>query len=181
MAAVGELVLDVSVAADGWRDVAPDPAAIAERAARAAYRAGGREARTAEAAVRLTDDAEVRALNRDYRDRDRPTNVLSFPAFDADDIERLPADAPLMMGDVVVALETTVAEARSEGRLAENHLSHLVVHGMLHLLGFDHMEDTEAAIMERLETDILAGLGIADPYGREGPAIRAQNGAAGTS
>lgn len=166
MTTAGPLALDVIVAADGWHAAVGNPDVVAARAARAAFAGGAGDlpGRGAEAAVRLTDDAEVRDLNRSYRDIDRPTNVLSFSAFDDDDRRRLPPDMPMVLGDVVVALETTLAEAGAEGKTAENHLSHLVVHGMLHLLGFDHLEDAEAAAMERLETDVLAGLGIADPY-----------------
>ena len=113
------------------------------------------------AAVVLTDDDRVRLLNRDYRDKDRATNVLSFPAFDADDMARLPVDAPLFLGDVFIALETATAEAVSESKTTTDHLIHLVVHGMLHLLGHDHETDDEANIMERLESDVLAQLGRA--------------------
>ena len=159
------LALEVTVATCGWREAVAAPEEVAARAARAAYTAASPDlSRSSEAAVVLTDDAEVQILNRDYRDEDRATNVLSFPAFDEDDIARLPTDAPLILGDVVIALETATAEARAEAKTAEDHLSHLVVHGMLHLLGHDHKTDDEATIMERLEVDVLGQLGVADPY-----------------
>ncbi len=159
------LALEVAVVANGWCKAVTAPEEVAKRAARAAYSAGSLDlGRSCEAAVVLTDDDRVRLLNRDYRNKDRATNVLSFPAFDADDMPRLPADAPLILGDVVIALETAMAEARAEAKTAADHLSHLVVHGMLHLLGHDHETDDEATIMERLEADALAQLGVPDPY-----------------
>ena len=90
--------------------------------------------------------------------------MLSFPGFDADDMARLPVDAPLFLGDVVIALETASAEARAEAKTVTDHLTHLVVHGMLHLLGYDHEADDEATVMERLEVDVLGQLGVSDPY-----------------
>ncbi len=115
-----------------------------------------------EVGIRLTDDAEQRVLNRDFRGQDKPTNVLSFPGDDPA-MPREPGQ-PLLLGDIVVALETTVREADDFGRTVEAHLAHLIVHGVLHLLGHDHVDDGEAATMEALETRVLAGLGYADPY-----------------
>tara|TARA_B100000405_G_scaffold172026_1_gene120266 strand:- start:533 stop:1057 length:525 start_codon:yes stop_codon:yes gene_type:complete len=159
------LALEVAVVANGWCKAVTAPEEVATRAARAAYFAGSLDlGRSCEAAVVLTDDDRVRLLNRDYRNKDRATNVLSFPAFDADDMARLPVDAPLFLGDVFIALETVTAEAVSEAKTTTDHLSHLVVHGMLHLLGHDHETDDEANIMERLESDVLAQLGVPDPY-----------------
>ena len=159
------LALEVAVVANGWCKAVTAPEEVAKRAARAAYSAGSLDlGRSCEAAVVLTDDDRVRLLNRDYRNKDRATNVLSFPAFDADDMARLPVDAPLFLGDIFIALETATAEARLEEKTTTDHLSHLVVHGMLHLLGHDHETDDEATIMERLEADALAKLGVPDPY-----------------
>ena len=159
------LALEVAVVANGWCKAVTAPEEVAKRAARAAYSAGSLDlGRSCEAAVVLTDDDRVRLLNRDYRNKDRATNVLSFPAFDADDMARLPVDAPLFLGDIFIALETATAEARLEAKTTTDHLSHLVVHGMLHLLGHDHETDDEATIMERLEADALAKLGVPDPY-----------------
>lgn len=106
----------------------------------------------------FTDDAGVRKLNRRYRKKDKPTNVLSFPAPSKGG--RL---GPLL-GDIVLAAETMAREAERDGLAPEAHLTHLIVHGFLHLLGYDHRNDHEAAVMEGLETAIMAGLGIADPY-----------------
>jgi probable rRNA maturation factor len=119
----------------------------------------------AEASLVLADDDLVRGLNHDYRGQDRPTNVLSFANLDGDPLPAPGVAQPLLLGDVVIAFETTRAEAAAEGRRLADHFSHLVVHGMLHLLGFDHETDAQAAEMEGLETRILSKLGIADPYG----------------
>ncbi|PKU23389.1 rRNA maturation RNase YbeY [Telmatospirillum siberiense] len=116
-----------------------------------------------EVSLVLADDAMVQELNRQYRGQDKPTNVLSFAALDGDDEIAVP-DGPLMLGDVVLAFETTTREALAEGKPLADHLSHLLVHGILHLLGYDHLEEAEAEEMEGRERVILAGLGIADPY-----------------
>lgn len=112
--------------------------------------------------VVLTDDAEQRRLNRDYRGQDKPTNVLSFAL--AGPGETPPPGAPLLLGDVVLARETVAREAAEQQKPLADHLQHLVVHGVLHLLGYDHENDTEAAIMEKSEVAILARLGVPDPY-----------------
>ena len=162
------LALDLTIAVERWRAVVARPNVLVFRAAQAAFRAGviSRD-RDAEVSVRLTSDAEIQVLNRDYRNNFKPTNVLSFPALDADDLARLPEDIPFILGDVVIALETTLAEAKDEAKAPEDHLSHLVVHGMLHLLGYDHRTETEALVMERLEVEVLERLGIKDPYASE--------------
>jgi probable rRNA maturation factor len=131
-----------------------------------------------EVGVRLSDDGELRALNQQYRHMDKATNVLSFPASDcvAGALPTPPpAGAPLALGDVVLGLETVRAEATDQGKTLADHLRHLVVHGVLHLAGYDHEDDDDATVMEALETNILAGLGIAEPYGTE-PRIMTQNG-----
>jgi probable rRNA maturation factor len=111
-----------------------------------------------EATIVLTDDAEIRDLNRTWRGKDNSTNVLSFPAGD------VPGETGAL-GDVVIAYETTRAEADETNIALADHVSHLVVHGVLHLLGFDHLNDAEAGQMEDLERHALASLGISDPYG----------------
>ncbi|MGF1641217.1 MAG: rRNA maturation RNase YbeY, partial [Rhodospirillales bacterium] len=121
----------------------------------------------AEVSVLLSDDDTVRRLNRDHRGQDRATDVLSFPDEGGRRAVPPPADRPLVLGDIVVAYQTVAAEAAAEGKSLADHLSHLVVHGMLHLLGHDHRIDAEAAAMERLEAGILATLGVADPYAVE--------------
>jgi probable rRNA maturation factor len=115
-----------------------------------------------EVSILLTDDAQVQELNAEYRQQDKPTNVLSFAALDED--SPIPPDGPILLGDVIVAYQTTEREAAEEGKKFEDHLSHLVVHGVLHLLGYDHLMDDEAEEMESLERSILAALGVPDPY-----------------
>ena len=119
-----------------------------------------------ELAIVLTDDSAIRALNRHWRGKDEPTNVLSFPT----SIPLTPPQAgegkkaPCLFGDIVIAYETTAREAQAEHKPLRDHLAHLAVHGFLHLLGYDHDTDAGAATMEQLERVILARLGVPDPY-----------------
>jgi probable rRNA maturation factor len=117
----------------------------------------------AELAVMLTDDSGIRTLNNNWRHIDKPTNVLSFPALPPTG-RGGPDDAPRMLGDIAIAYETTRREADDEQKPFDHHLSHLAVHGFLHLIGYDHEKDDEAEAMEALESEILAQLGIPDPY-----------------
>lgn len=116
----------------------------------------------AELSVVLTNDEEQQGLNRDWRGKDSSTNVLSFP--------QIEPFGPVtgILGDITLARETILREAEDQGTSFDHHFTHLVVHGTLHILGYDHIEDDEALVMEGLETQILAGLGIADPYAEEG-------------
>ena len=115
-----------------------------------------------EVAVILTDDDAIQALNKRWRGIDKPTNVLSFPALQP--TASAPPDAPRMLGDIAIAYQTTRREA-DEGQMPfDHHLSHLAVHGFLHLIGYDHETDDDAEAMENLEREILAQLGIPDPY-----------------
>ena len=150
---------DVLVTAECWQAQA-DADDIVQRAIAAAASFVELPANETEVAVMLTDDARVRELNREWRGQDKATNVLSFPA------AQPPGETPqpLMLGDIAIAYETTRSEAEAEGKPFQNHLSHLAIHGFLHLLGYDHLDDDEAEEMEGLERDILATLGIADPY-----------------
>jgi len=119
------------------------------------------------ASVLLTSDEEVHALNREWRQRDAPTNVLSFPMLARDELLGLSADGPPeLLGDVALAHETCAREAAAKGISLEAHAAHLIVHGLLHLAGYDHESSPEDAdAMEAMETKALAVLGIADPYG----------------
>jgi probable rRNA maturation factor len=162
----------VAVLDEAWLAAVPDAVARCRQAALAALAGHGAEV-AGELAVALGDDALLRRLNRDHRGQDRPTNVLAFPLAGAGDDPAL----PVLLGDVVIARETVLREAAAQGKSAADHLAHLVVHGTLHLLGHDHDTDADAARMEALETAVLAGLGIADPY-RPTPATDAARGAA---
>jgi|SRR5579862_6989156 len=157
------------VEAPAWRAVMPGCERLARRAARAALAANGAAAE-GELCLVLADDRLQRALNHQFRGKDRSTNVLSFDT------------APVGLGDVVLALETVQAEAEAQGKSLADHLAHLVVHGVLHLMGHDHHGTAEARRMERLEGEILAGLGIGDPYRRPAPgALKAKTAKAKSS
>jgi len=159
------LSLDIRVSSRLWRNL-PGARALARRAVAAAVaQSAVRLAEGAEMSLTLSDDAELRALNARWRGLDKPTNVLSFPAAPP---ERL-SEAPIV-GDVIVAYETMAREAEEEGKPLVDHFRHLVVHGALHLFGYDHESEAEAEAMEALERRILASLGVADPYAAEAPA-----------
>lgn len=156
-------LIEVTVEAPAWRAAVTDPEALCRRVI---GRALAQEVATGpvEVSVLLAGDEQVRALNRAWRGKDSPTNVLSFLA------EAGPTagpSQPRLLGDIVVALETTQREARAAGKVLPDHLSHLLVHGTLHLLGYDHEEEADAKAMEARETELLAALGIADPYRAE--------------
>jgi len=140
----------------GWNAVTADPESVVREAVAAAL--ANFEPEPVELSVVLAGDTAVRALNRDHRGKDSPTNVLSFPPAFA------PPSGPRPLGDVILALETVRREAAEQGKPAVDHLRHLVVHGVLHLSGYDHGTEAEAEEMEELERLILAGLGVADPY-----------------
>lgn len=155
------LAIDIAMPDARWAavDAALEPAVNA--AVRAAIGHAGLEAAAAEISVVLGDDALVRQLNRDYRGKDSPTNVLSFALTEG---EPAPETGPVMLGDVVLAFDTVAREAREQSKSERNHALHLVVHGVLHLMGYDHGSEAEARVMERMETRVLAELDIADPY-----------------
>jgi len=153
---------EVLVVADCWQDV-PDAEAVIQRAIATAAEAVDADVGDAELAIMLTDDSGIRTLNSNWRGIDKPTNVLSFPALQPTAPQK-PGDAPRMLGDIAIAYQTMRREADDEGRPFDHHLSHLAVHGFLHLIGYDHETNDDAEAMERLETDILAQLGIPDPY-----------------
>ncbi|MBN8979873.1 MAG: rRNA maturation RNase YbeY [Rhizobiales bacterium] len=157
---------EVLITAGCWQD-ARDAEAIIHRAIEAAAAAVDAETFDAELAIMLTDDDGIRTLNKNWRGIDKPTNVLSFPALQPTG-PRDDDDAPRMLGDIAIAYETTRAEADAEHKPFENHLSHLAIHGFLHLIGYDHEKDDDAEVMEELERRILSQLGIPDPYAIEG-------------
>ena len=160
-----------------WCETLQDAAEVACSAARAVLRQhrgvtngsvepgaprGEPPTAASELTVVLADDCLLRRLNREYRGQDRATNVLSFAGLDVPSEGR--TEVPRLLGDVVLARETVFREARAQNKTPGEHLSHLVVHGVLHLLGFDHETEAQAQSMETLECAVLAGLGIADPY-----------------
>ncbi len=149
-----------------WKDELPDVSRLVKKAAAEAWKKGNRgeleiPVKQAEVSILLTDDATVHELNKNYRNVDKPTNVLSFAALDD---ESEPVVDPMLLGDIVVAFETTKREAAEQGCSFADHLFHLIVHGMLHLIGYDHIEEWEAEEMEALEVRILADNGIGNPY-----------------
>jgi probable rRNA maturation factor len=162
-----EAAIDLAVLSPVWDRVVRDAAEVISTAARRALTSGLAEGGSVpqgrlELCIVLADDAEQRRLNRDWRGIDRSTNVLSFASWDP--AIELPADAPLLLGDVILAYETVAREAEEQGKAIIDHLCHLIIHGVLHLLGYDHATEREAVTMEKLETSILASLGMADPY-----------------
>lgn len=161
--------IDCDIVGGDW-DETVDWDALAARAVSAALAGAGasfqRNGLEVEVSVRLTDDAEMQRLNHDYRGKDKPTNVLSFPMHAADTLAQWAAagETDLLLGDLALGFETVVREAGEKAIALDAHVTHLLVHGTLHLLGHDHLDDASAQAMEALETRILAGLGIADPY-----------------
>ena len=143
-------MIEIEVEDEAWIAALPDAATLVERAATAAL--GAVEG---DVVILLTDDAAVHDLNARFRDRDQPTNVLSFPAAES---------AAPHLGDLVLAHGVCVAEAAAQGKTLADHLTHLTVHGVLHLLGRDHVDEAEAEAMEGEERTLLASLGVADPY-----------------
>ena len=154
-----DLLIEVAVDAEAW-SVLPDVEALASTMVTLAARHAGVALREgAEVSILLSDDRAIRQLNHLWRHQDKPTNVLSFPAAGPNEL----ANAP-MLGDIIIAFETTSMEAARDGKSLADHVAHLVVHGFLHLLGHDHDNDTDADRMEALECAILRACGIADPY-----------------
>ncbi len=162
-------MLDIALDADpdwdssNWAELARRAAtsAIAE----SAFPQLGSGQRSVELGVRLTSDEQVRALNAEWRGKDKPTNVLSFPMAEPEELDDAAPDGPeLMLGDIVLARGVCVAEAAEKAISIEAHASHLMVHGTLHLLGYDHHDDAAASDMEAREVRALARIGIADPY-----------------
>ena len=166
-----------------WGEHLKDLDSLAEQTLRAAWRhlaaarPGDAPSRPTEVSLVFADDDTVAELNRDYRGRQGPTNVLSFPNMD-DDL--VPGGAqPRLLGDVILARQTVQREAVEQDKTLQAHTAHLLIHGFLHLLGYDHQDEAEASEMEALEVAILADLGLADPYAST--TARAQPSAVGAS
>jgi probable rRNA maturation factor len=153
------IAIDLTVEAGAWPSK-QKLRSLVTRAIGAALEEVGADGGVSELSVVFSDDAHIRTLNAEWRGKDKPTNVLSFPAFPFKQGEKLPP----MLGDIVLAAETVVREAELEGKPLDHHITHLVVHGVLHLLGHDHVDEAEAERMEALERAALARLAIPDPY-----------------
>ena len=164
------MMLEIELDSDGdWDSSSVGQALIRDAAeaaiAESAFPQLGHSTRPVELSVRLAGDDDVRALNAHWRGKDQPTNVLSFPLAAADELSAVSGDGPgLLLGDIVLAAGVCAAEARDKGISVADHAAHLIVHGTLHLLGYDHHGDVEADEMETREVRALARLGIADPY-----------------
>jgi probable rRNA maturation factor len=166
-----EPLVDTVIEDDRWDALGLD--ALAQRAAGAVLGALGLQVQGFQIVVMGCDDARIAALNADFRGKPQPTNVLSWPAQERASLipgtlPALPepgsADDPAELGDIAIAWETCAAEAEAQGKRLPDHVTHLLAHGMLHLLGFDHVTPEDASLMETTETRILATLGVADPY-----------------
>ena len=149
-----------------WTRALPDVAALVEKAIALALADVDDTSRTIEVGVRLVDDGTIQGLNRDWRGRDKPTNVLSFPLGDPAPVDD--PDFPWLIGDIVMSFDTMKAEAERDGKTLEHHVAHLAIHAALHLIGHDHEDEAEAEAMEAAEVKLLAGLGISDPYATSG-------------
>ncbi|MBB5700387.1 putative rRNA maturation factor [Ochrobactrum daejeonense] len=151
--------IDIMVEAGNWSDE-PTLEALVRKSVEAGWEVLGLKSAESELSVVFTDDASIQVLNAEWRGKDKPTNVLSFPAFPV----KAGSQPGPMLGDIVIARQTVEREALEERKPLENHLTHLVVHGFLHLLGYDHETDEEAEVMEGKEREILHALAIPDPY-----------------
>jgi probable rRNA maturation factor len=160
------IAIEIARESDLWQDLDAVEARIGAAVGAGVTVGELKHAPGAELSIVLTDDASIRAINAEWRRQDKPTNVLSFPQAEGKAIARAP-----MLGDIILAHETIAREAAEAGHSFEDHLSHLTVHGLLHLFGHDHLNDADAEAMEALEVRILATLGIANPYA-DAPLLR---------
>lgn len=163
------MTLDIAIDTDGEWDSSTGWSELARAAATAAIAESafpqlGQGERAVELSIRLTGDAEVHALNAEWRGKDKPTNVLSFPMAEPEELEEASSGPELMLGDIILAHGVCAEEAASKDIPIDRHAAHLMVHGTLHLLGYDHVDDDSAADMESREVRALARMGIADPY-----------------
>ena len=164
------MALDIVIEDARWEDLPLDP--LAGRATSAALRQLGLDPDTCEIALMACDDARIAELNTQFRGKAQPTNVLSWPSEDlsaqTDGGTPLPPepdpDGEIALGDIAIAWDTCAREAAEQGKTMQDHVTHLIVHGVLHLLGYDHIRDRDATLMEELEARILGTMGIDDPY-----------------
>jgi len=155
-----DISIDIAVEAGDWPAKRRLRSLVEKAVAAAIAEAGTSSRQPSELSIVFSDDAHIAVLNAGWRGKDKPTNVLSFPAFPMKPGDPLPP----MLGDIVLAAETVARESELEGKPLEHHITHLVIHGLLHLLGHDHEEETQAERMESLERAALARLAIPDPY-----------------
>tara|TARA_B100002003_G_C13731556_1_gene365558 strand:+ start:80 stop:580 length:501 start_codon:yes stop_codon:yes gene_type:complete len=162
---IPEIEYDIHVEAGNWSTVLPNHISIIEDVTEQtlSHTLAMKNVETLEISITLTDDTQIKTLNRDYRGKDKPTNVLSFPQIDWNEGIQC-YDAYLLLGDIVVSLSTIVNEAKEQGKSIENHFIHMLIHSILHLFGYDHEENDEAKEMEELEILILDQMGIKNPY-----------------
>lgn len=168
-----ELKVHIDTTSARWKKAFPHMKSKIEQAAACAFLAAkkpaGFKGRTFSISILLTDDANMKTLNRNYRGKDKPTNVLSFPQINLHKLPRnaldvFPKRSEVLLGDVVLAFQTIRRESTEQGKTLESHVIHMIVHGTLHLLGYDHERLKDAKNMEKCECDILESLGYPDPY-----------------
>lgn len=168
-----KLKIHLDIASAKWKKSFPHMQAKIEQAAACAFLAAKKplafRSRAFEISIILTDDANMKLLNKTYRGQNKPTNVLSFPQINLQNFRRaaldiFPMKSHIPLGDILLGFQTVQRESRAQDKSLENHAIHLVVHGTLHLLGYDHMRSKDAKTMEKMECDILASLGYPDPY-----------------
>lgn len=177
------LKIHLDTASVKWQKAFPRMKSKIEQAAVMAFLAAKKPAAFKERGfdidILLTDDKNIKKLNKTYRNKDMPTNVLSFPQFNVKGLKRsaldfFPVNRNIPLGDVVLAFQTIAREGKEQKKELEDHVIHLIVHGTLHLLGYDHENTKDAKVMEKLECDILASLGYPDPY-EDSPVKKAKN------
>lgn len=161
---------DVIISNPRWNTVLPDAESLVKYICTASLHYTGITAHLQELefSVTLADDHDIQLLNKEYRQKDKPTNVLSFPnlTLNPQHFEQIEThEGYALLGDIILSLETLEREAAEQGKTLSTHFTHLLVHGLLHLLGYDHETEEEATVMEALEIEILATFGIASPYG----------------
>jgi probable rRNA maturation factor len=162
-----DIDIDINILAGNWEDLGLAINEIVEKSVIAAIESADLYEdivdRALEVSVVLTNDPSIQTLNAEYRGKDKPTNVLSFATLDDEDTI-IPPDGPIHIGDIILALETLQREAVDMDKSLQDHMTHLLIHGTLHLLGYDHMNDEDANIMETLEINVLRDFGIENPY-----------------
>jgi probable rRNA maturation factor len=151
------LAIESTVECEGWSKLESLDVIVAQTLQAALEESGDVLPKGAEVSLLFCDDARIKELNRQFRGQDKPTNVLSFPGPD-------PLESAHFLGDIAIAYETVAREAEEQGKSLEHHCRHMIVHGFLHLLGYDHEDDEEAEVMEATEIHILARLGVENPY-----------------